>query len=204
MGAQESCGVRCEVAAPSKLQGPSGDRGKTDARDAVHLARLLRMDEITPVAVPTADEEAARDLVRAREDCRGGLMRARHRPGTGTTGSPERSLPWAWSAWRGSRSAWEAPRGCPHRRARHRRAAADLGRRRVAQDHRPFRSREGDPGEKRHSPCPHAGPNLFQETVNHHPTVQSQPSPEDLGPPRNLVSSGTFDSALGMRPEPIC
>ena len=32
-------GIRCEVVAPSKLQRPSGDRVKTDARDAVHLAR---------------------------------------------------------------------------------------------------------------------------------------------------------------------
>jgi transposase len=72
-------GIRCEVAAPSKLQRPSGDRVKTDARDAVHLARLLRLDEITAVAVPTVDQECARDLVRAREDCRGDLMRARHR-----------------------------------------------------------------------------------------------------------------------------
>jgi transposase len=67
------------VAAPSKLQKPSGDRVKTDTKDAIHLARLLRLDEITPVAIPTADQEAARDLVRAREDCRGDLMRARHR-----------------------------------------------------------------------------------------------------------------------------
>ena len=72
-------GIRCEVAAPSKLQRPSGDRVKTDARDAVHLARLLRMDEITCVSVPTVAQEAARDLVRAREECRGDLMRARHR-----------------------------------------------------------------------------------------------------------------------------
>jgi transposase len=72
-------GIRCEVVAPSKLQRPSGDRIKTDARDAVHLARLLRLDEITPVAVPTIEQEAARDLVRAREDCRGDLMRTRHR-----------------------------------------------------------------------------------------------------------------------------
>jgi transposase len=72
-------GIRCLVAAPSKLQKPSGDRVKTDARDAVHLARLLRLDEITAVAIPTADQKAARDLVRAREDCRGDLMRARHR-----------------------------------------------------------------------------------------------------------------------------
>ena len=74
-----AAGVRCLVAAPSKLQKPSGDRVKTDARDAVHLARLLRLDEVTAVAIPSADQEAARDLVRAREDCRGDLMRARHR-----------------------------------------------------------------------------------------------------------------------------
>lgn len=38
--------VWCEVAAPSKLQKPAGDRVKTDARDALHLARLLRLDEM--------------------------------------------------------------------------------------------------------------------------------------------------------------
>jgi transposase len=72
-------GVRCVVAAPSKLQRPSGDRVKTDAKDAVYLARLLRLDEVTAVVVPSVEQEAARDLVRAREDCRGDLMRARHR-----------------------------------------------------------------------------------------------------------------------------
>ena len=72
-------GIRCEVAAPSKLQRPAGDRVKTDARDAVHLARLLRLDEVTAVSVPTIEQESSRDLVRAREDCRGDLMRARHR-----------------------------------------------------------------------------------------------------------------------------
>ena len=64
-----AAGIRCEVVAPSKLQRPSGDRVKTDAKDAVHLARLLRLDEVTAVAVPSLDQEAARDLVRAREDC---------------------------------------------------------------------------------------------------------------------------------------
>jgi transposase len=72
-------GIRCVVAAPSKLQRPSGDRVKTDAKDAIHLARLLRLDEVTAVVVPSVEQEAARDLVRAREDCRGDLMRARHR-----------------------------------------------------------------------------------------------------------------------------
>jgi hypothetical protein len=74
-----AAGVRCVVAAPSKLHRRSGDRVKTDAKDALHLARLLRLGEITPVAVPSLEQEAARDLVRAREDCRGVLMRARHR-----------------------------------------------------------------------------------------------------------------------------
>ena len=74
-----TAGIRCEVVAPSKLHKPAGDRVKTDAKDAVHLARLLRLDEITSVAIPSVDQEAARDLVRAREDCRGDLMRARHR-----------------------------------------------------------------------------------------------------------------------------
>ena len=67
------------MAAPSKLIRPSGDRVKTDARDAAHLARLLHLGQITAVTVPTATQEAARDLVRAREDCRGDLMTARHR-----------------------------------------------------------------------------------------------------------------------------
>jgi transposase len=71
--------IRCEIAAPSKLQRPSGDRVKTDARDAMHLAKLLRLDEIVSVSVPSVEQEAARDLVRAREDARGDLMRARHR-----------------------------------------------------------------------------------------------------------------------------
>jgi transposase len=72
-------GVECLVAAPSKISRPAGDRVKTDARDAMLLARLLRVGDIVAVRVPSEDEEAARDLVRAREDVRGDLMRARHR-----------------------------------------------------------------------------------------------------------------------------
>jgi transposase len=72
-------GLECLVAAPSKLQRPPGDRVKTDARDAEHLARLALLGQITPVRVPGPSQEAARDLVRAREDVRADLMRARHR-----------------------------------------------------------------------------------------------------------------------------
>ena len=74
-----AAGIRCEVAASSKLQRPAGDRVKTDMRDALHLARLLRLDEVTSVRVPSSQEESARDLVRAREAARADLMRARHR-----------------------------------------------------------------------------------------------------------------------------
>lgn len=74
-----AAGVPVTVAAPSKLIRPAGDRVKTDARDAVLLARLLRMDELVAVRVPSRSEESARDLVRAREDARVELMAARHR-----------------------------------------------------------------------------------------------------------------------------
>jgi transposase len=77
--ALEAAGVRCVVVAPSKLERPPGDRVKTDRRDAERLARLLHIGELPGVRVPTELEEAARDLVRAREDARADLMRARHR-----------------------------------------------------------------------------------------------------------------------------
>lgn len=71
--------IVCTVAAPSKIPRAPGDRVKTDRRDAERLARLLRLGELVAVRVPDPGEEAARDLVRAREDARGDLMRARHR-----------------------------------------------------------------------------------------------------------------------------
>ncbi len=74
-----TAGLPVTVAAPSKIIRPAGDRVKTDARDALLLARLLRMDELTAVRVPTEAEESARDLVRARDDARVELMAARHR-----------------------------------------------------------------------------------------------------------------------------
>src|SRR6266498_1919427 len=74
-----AAGIACTVAAPSKIPRAPGDRVKTDRRDAERLARLLRLGELVGVRVPDPVEEAARDLVRAREDARGDLMRARHR-----------------------------------------------------------------------------------------------------------------------------
>jgi transposase len=71
--------VECVVAAPGKIPRAAGERVKTDRRDAEHLARLLLAGKLHPVRVPGEGEEALRDLVRAREDLRGDLMRARHR-----------------------------------------------------------------------------------------------------------------------------
>jgi transposase len=72
-------GVGCVVAAPSKIPRASGDRVKTDLRDAEHLVRLLLAGKLHPVRVPGDEEEALRDLVRAREAVRVDLMRCRHR-----------------------------------------------------------------------------------------------------------------------------
>jgi transposase len=71
--------VECVVAAPSKIPRASGDRVKTDRRDAEHLVRLLLAGKRHAVRVPGPEEEALRDLVRAREAVRMDLMRARHR-----------------------------------------------------------------------------------------------------------------------------
>ena len=61
-------GLKCWVVAPSQIPKKAGDRVKTDRRDAVQLARLLRSGDLTPVYVPAVEDEAIRDLVRVRED----------------------------------------------------------------------------------------------------------------------------------------
>ena len=72
-------GLHCEVVAPSSIPKRSGDRVKTDRRDAILLARLARAGELTAVRVPDAADEAVRDLVRAREDAVRECRNARHR-----------------------------------------------------------------------------------------------------------------------------
>jgi transposase len=68
-------GTRCDVVAPSLIPKKSGDRVKTDRRDATTLTRLYRAGELTPVWVPDREQEAIRDLTRAREDMK---MMERH------------------------------------------------------------------------------------------------------------------------------
>jgi transposase len=72
-------GVECVVAASSKIPRASGDRVKTDRRDAELLVRLLWAGTLHRVRVPGPEEEALRDLVRAREAVRVDLMRERLR-----------------------------------------------------------------------------------------------------------------------------
>src|SRR5919106_6310497 len=72
-------GVEVRVCAPGLIPRKPTDRVKTDARDAERLARLLAAGELSFVRIPTVAEEQLRDLVRAREDLRGDLNRARQR-----------------------------------------------------------------------------------------------------------------------------
>jgi len=72
-------GIECLVVAPGLVPQRPGDRVKTDSRDARKLARLLAGGLLQPIHVPSRKLEAARDLVRAREDARLDRMRDRHR-----------------------------------------------------------------------------------------------------------------------------
>jgi transposase len=69
----------CWVVAPSLIPKKAGNRVKTDRRDAVQLARLLRSGDLTPVYVPKVEDEAIRDLSRAREDAIRDLKAAKFR-----------------------------------------------------------------------------------------------------------------------------
>ena len=74
-----AAGLSCEVVAPSSIPKRSGNRIKTDRRDAMLLARLSRSGDLTAVRVPGAADEAVRDLVRARDDAVRECRNARHR-----------------------------------------------------------------------------------------------------------------------------
>jgi transposase len=75
----EALGLRCVVVAPALIPVKPGDRIKTDRRDARKLAELLRAGLLTEVHAPTAEQEAVRDLSRAREAVKRDQIRMRHR-----------------------------------------------------------------------------------------------------------------------------
>ena len=70
-------GYACEVIAPAKIARRSGDRIKTDRRDALLLARAARAGELVKVTIPDERDEALRDLSRAREDAVRARLKAR-------------------------------------------------------------------------------------------------------------------------------
>jgi transposase len=99
------CGIACEVVAPGLVPQRPGDRVKTDSRDARKLARLLAGGLLEAIHVPSPELEAARDLVRAREDARLDRMRDRQRLSKFCLRHGRR-LPWA--SWGIARRKWLA------------------------------------------------------------------------------------------------
>jgi transposase len=98
-------GVDCTVIAPALVPRRPGERIKTDRRDAAKLAGLFRAGELTAVRVPTPDEEAARDLLRARSDLRQDILRARHRLAKFLL---RHGRIWSAPAWSAGHRAWIA------------------------------------------------------------------------------------------------
>jgi transposase len=98
-------GIDVQVVAAGKVPRASGDRVKTDKRDAERLARLLAAGELRFAFVPTIADEQFRDVIRAIEDCRGDLMRARHRLGKMLL---RRDIRWngPGTAWRTKHMSW--------------------------------------------------------------------------------------------------
>lgn len=98
-----SLGVPCKVIAPALIPQQAGNRVKTDKRDARKLAALFRAGLLTEVHAPTADQEAVRDLCRAREDAREDRLRARHRLGKFLL---RHGVSYDGKAWTRSHRAW--------------------------------------------------------------------------------------------------
>ena len=98
-------GIDVRVVAAGKVPRASGDRVKTDKRDAERLARLLVAGELRFAFVPSIADEQFRDVIRAIEDCRGDLMRARHRLSKMLL---RREIRWAGpgSAWTQRHMSW--------------------------------------------------------------------------------------------------
>src|SRR6185312_16261491 len=97
-------GIDVRVVAPGSIPKGSGDRVKTDRRDAIRLVRLLAAGELRFAFVPTVQDEAFRDLIRCIEDLRGDLMRSRHRLGKFLLRRGERFLD--GRAWTAQHARW--------------------------------------------------------------------------------------------------
>lgn len=95
--------VSCDVVAPALIPRKPGERVKTNRRDARKLAELGRAGLLTAVQPPTPEDEAVRDLARARDDAREDLQRCRHRLGKLLL---RRGLHYAGRNWTRAHRAW--------------------------------------------------------------------------------------------------
>lgn len=95
--------VRCDVIAPALIPRKPGERVKTNRRDARKLVELGRAGLLTTVRPPSRDDEAVRDLARARDDAREDLQRCRHRLGKLLL---RRGLHYAGRNWTRAHRAW--------------------------------------------------------------------------------------------------
>jgi transposase len=98
-------GIDVRVVAPGSIPKGSGDRVKTDRRDAIRMVRLLAAGELSFAFVPTVGDEQFRDMVRCIDDIRGDLMRSRHRLGKFLLRRAER-FPGPGGAWTVTHMRW--------------------------------------------------------------------------------------------------
>src|SRR5580658_7475502 len=104
----EAAVIYCVVAAPGKIERPAQYGVKTDKRDPKRLLRSLMSGGPHPVRVPSNEEDALPDLVRAREEIRGDPMRSRHRTSKLLPRHDVRHEDTA-SAWTAAHRAWNSP-----------------------------------------------------------------------------------------------
>ena len=104
-------GYDCWVVAPSLIPKKPGDRVKTDRCDAVQLARLARSGDLTAVSVPKVEDEAIRDLTRAREDTISDLKDAKFRLKAFVLRHDIRYV--GWANWGPAHLRWLSAVVCP-------------------------------------------------------------------------------------------
>lgn len=111
-----SLGVACVIAAPSRIPRQPGDRIKNDRRDSLKLARLLRAGELTSVWVPDEEQQAMRDLTRARSEAKDSEKRIRQKISSFLL---QHGLRWQGkSTWGKSHLAWLGELSFVHRASR--------------------------------------------------------------------------------------
>ncbi len=103
--------IACDVIAPALMPRKPGERVKTNRRDARKLAELGRAGLLTAVQPPTPEDEAVRDLARARDDAREDLQRCRHRLGKLLL---RRGLHYPGRNWTRAHRQWVATLTWPH------------------------------------------------------------------------------------------